>query len=195
MAAKGYAQVEEVAAFVGATFTSAQEDQAERMLEVAEAEIDAGTNRGWLVGAQANETHRWEEFRNGDLWLRYAPVSSVTAVKGRAALGEAESTLTADLDYEVIDLEAGWIRIVSPGLFDRIRVDYTPSTTVPTDIQQATAELAAAKLQSTLRPQTYGLDSLQLPDLSVGFNRSINQNSVPPAVADVIARWRYRVAL
>jgi hypothetical protein len=31
--------------------------------------------------------------------------------------------------------------------------------------------------------------------LSVGFNRAVTQNSVPPAVADVIARWRYRVAI
>lgn len=192
MAAKGYAQVEEVAAFMGATLTTEQENQAERMLEVAEAEIDAGTNRGWLMGAQANEIHRYNEFLNGRLYLQYAPVASVTTVRGRAALGEAETTLTEDVDYEVIDLASGLIWITSPALYDRIRVDYTPGSTVPTDIQQATAELAAAKMQSTLRPLTYGLDSLQLPDLSVGFNRAINQNSVPPSVADVIARWRYR---
>lgn len=193
MAAKGYCQVEEIAAFVGATFTTAQEDQAERLIEVAEAEFDAATQRGWLMGAQSNETHRYNEFSGGDLWLRYAPIDTVTAVKARTALGEAEETLTADEDYEVIDLETGHIQIISPALYDRIRVDYTPGTTVPLDIQQATIELVAAKLQSTIRPLTYGLDSLQLPDLSVGFNRAVTQNSVPPAVADVIDRWRYRV--
>ena len=192
MAAQGYAQVEEVAAFLGATFTSPQENAAERMLEVAEAELDAKTNRAWLMGVQTNEAHQWSEYQLGELYLRYAPIVSVEAVKARAFLGDAEITLVANLDYEVVDLEAGLIRLVDGDDWDRIRVDYTPSTTVPTDIQHATAELAAAKMSNMLRPMTYGLDSLQLPDLSVSFNRAINQNSVPPAVADVIARWRYR---
>lgn len=193
MAAKGYATVEEVAGFLGVTLTSDQENHCERMLEVAEGEMDAATQRGWLMGAQTDEAHYPAEFRLGNLYLRYAPVSTVTTVKGRASLGETETTLVADVDYEVADSEGGWIRIVYPDQYDRIRVSYVPSTDVPLDIQQATAELAATRMSGHLRPLSYGLDSLQLPDLSVGFNRAVTQNSVPPAVADVIDRWRYRV--
>lgn len=192
MTAKGYATVEEVAAFLGVTLTAEQERQAERMLEVAEAEIDSGTNRGWLMGAQTNETHRYEEYCGGDLWLRYAPAASVTAVKGRALLGDAETTLTVDVDYEVIDLESGYIEIISPALYDRIRVDYTPGTTVPTDIQQATAELVAYKMRSHLMPGSYGVSQLGLPDLNVTF-RQYAAEDLPLSVVNVLSRWRYRV--
>lgn len=193
MAAKGYATVEEVAAFLGVTFTAAQEAQAERMLETAEAEVDGYTNRGWLVGAQTDEAHPYSEYRLGNLYLRYAPVTSIATVKGRPALGDAEETLVADTDYEVMSLETGWVRILYPASWDRIRVTYTPTATAPLDIQQATAELAGNMMQSNLRPMSYGLDSLQLPDLSVNFSRAHVQTALPPTVEAKLDRWRYWV--
>jgi hypothetical protein len=193
MAAKGYANVDEVAAFLGLTLTTEQDAQAERMLEVAEAEVDGYCNRAWLVGVQTDEAHPYSAYRLGNLYLKYAPVSVVTTVKGRSALGEAEETLIEDTDYEVMSLDSGWIRLLYPASWDRIRVTYTPATTVPLDIQQATVELAANYLQSNLRPMSYGLDSLQLPDLSVNFSRAHVQTSMPPTVESKLARWRYWV--
>jgi hypothetical protein len=62
--------------------------------------------------------------------------ASVTSVAGRQGLGATETTLTADTDYEVRDLDSGWIWLWSPGSYDRIRVswskeDYHSSSKVP----------------------------------------------------------------
>lgn len=192
MAAKGYCTVDEVAAFLGLTFTPEQDIHAERMIEAAEAYFDTACNRAWLVGAQTNEEHRWAEYQLGELYVRYAPVTSVTSVTARTYMGEAEQTLTADTDYEVVSLEHGLIRIVSPTLWDRVRVNYTPTDTPPVDVQHAVAELAAHRMRSNLMPNSFGLQSLGLPDLQVQFRQYAGE-SLPPSVSDVIARWRYRV--
>lgn len=192
MAAKGYCTVDEVAAFLGRTFTPEQDIQAERLIETAEADIDGGTNRGWLVGVQTDEVHWYAGFRLGNLYLRYAPVSTVATVKGRAGIGETESTLTVDVDYELVDLDGGWIRIVNPASWDRIRVTYTPTATVPVDIQHATCELTAHKMRASLMPGSFGAQSIGLPDLQVTF-RQFSGESVPLSVTEVIDRWRYLV--
>jgi len=192
MAAKGYCTVDEVAAFLGRTFTPEQDTYCERMIETGEADVDSYCGRGWLVGAQTDEDHRFAEYRLGELYLRYAPVSSVATVKGRAYMGEAEQTLTADVDYEVVNLEGGLIRIVYPALWDRIRATYTPTATVPLDIQQATAELVAHKLRSNLMPGSYGISQLGLPDLNVTFRQYASEDW-PLSVVNALDRWRYVV--
>lgn len=192
MAAKGYCTVDEVADFLGRTFTAEQDLHAERLIETAEADVDNYTHRGWLVGVQTDETHTYGEYRLGNLYLRYAPVSAVATVKGRAALGEAEVTLTADYDYEVIDLASGWIRLVYPASWDRIRVTYTPTATVPLDIQQATAEMVSHRLRSHLMPGSFGVTQLGLPDINVQF-RQYQAEDLPLSVTNRLDRWRYVV--
>lgn len=185
MAAKGYCEATDVAAQLGLSFTGAQHVQCASLIERAEAYLDSQTNRSWLVGEQTQEAH----FSPAELLLlEFFPVSSVTAVYGRSALGEDETTLTADVDYEVRDLDAGIIRLVTPGDYDRIRVTYTPSSAVPADVKMATVELVAAWMQPSLRPGTWGVDSYQLPDLSVKFSRSHYQMD-PPMVREVIGRY------
>lgn len=193
MAAKGYCTVDEVAAFLGQTFTPEQDTHCDRLIETAEADVDGYTGRAWLTGAQTDEAHTFAEYRLGSLYLRYAPATAVATVKGRASLGDAETTLVADTDYEVVSLEQGLIRIVYPASWDRIRVTYTPTATVPLDIQQATAELVANQMQPHLKPDSYGLDSIGLPDLQVKFARSHVQADMPPGVVSRLDRWRYVV--
>ena len=167
--------------------TSAQLSRAEQLIESAETYLDGEMGRAWLVGAQTQEAH----FEPAEyLSLRYFPVTTVTAVYGRAGLGETEETLTADEDYEAQDLDAGIVRLVSPGSYDRIRVTYTPDDAVPADVAQACAELVAAWLGPTLRPGSYGLDSYSLPDLTVKFSRAHVQAAAPPMVRSVIERYR-----
>lgn len=192
MAAKGYCTVDDVAAFLGRTFTPEQDIYCARMIETGEANVDSYCGRGWLVGAQSNEEHRYIEFVLGELYLRYAPVTSVASVAARSYMGEAEQTLTVDVDYEVVNLEAGLIRIVSPALWDRLRVTYTPTATVPLDIQQATAELVAHKMRPNLMPGSYGISQLGLPDLNVTFRQYANEDW-PLSVVNILDRWRYVV--
>lgn len=193
MAAKGYCTVDDVADFLGQTLTSAQQASAERLIEQAEGMVDESTARAWLTGAKTDEAYFQAGYRLGNLFLRYAPVASVTTVKGRSGLGVAETTLTVDVDYEVRDLDDGLVWLVYPGTYDRIRVTYTPVATVPGPITKATAELVGAWMQPSLRPETYGLASYSLPDLSVQFAREMADRSIPPTVQSILDLYRYPV--
>lgn len=192
MAAKGYCTTDDVSAFLAQTFTAGQAAQCESLIEAAELEFDGETNRAWLVGAQTLEA--WHIVNGSpDVWLKYAPVASISAVKGRSALGEAETDLVTDDDYEVIDLNAGHIRLVCPGGYDRVRVSYAPTDTPPADVKQAIIELVAARLMPTMAPGTYGLDSITLPDYGVKFARSHVQTAFPPTTQRAVDRWRWWV--
>ncbi len=190
MAAKGYCTVDDVEGFLARTFTAAQEMQCETLIESVEIYIDEETDRAWLTGAQTDEAHYNPTC---ELYLRYAPVASVTAVTGRSGLGEDEEALVVDEDYEVRNLTTGLIHLVYPGNYDRVLVDYTPVATVPADLKQAVIELVAAWLQPHLQPGSYGLDSYSLPDLTVRFARSHVQEITPPNVRRIIDRYRYPV--
>ncbi|NJN53287.1 MAG: hypothetical protein HC804_00140 [Anaerolineae bacterium] len=192
MAAKGYCSTADVANFLALTFTPAQTAQCEALIERTEIEIDSETNRAWLTGAITGEAIYAPPY---DLWLRYAPVASVTAVTGRCGVGEDEEALVADEDYEVRDLNAGQIHLLTPGSYDRVLVDYTPVDAVPADLVQAIVEVVAARMQAHLRPGSYGLDSYSLPDLTVRYARSHVQEAMPPAARMVIDRYRYPVAV
>jgi len=189
MAAKGYCTAQDVADFLGKTFTAGQITHCNNLIERAEVDIDEETGRGWLVGVQTDERH----FPiNRLVFLRYAPVTSVASVTGRVALGEMEETLVSNEDYELRDPATGLILLMKSG-YERLLVDYTPVNSVPGDIKQATIELVAMRMQPHLQPGAYGLDSYSLPDLTVNFARSHVQQAMPPAVQQVIERYRYRV--
>lgn len=189
MAAKGYCTVQNVAEFLGLTLTAAQVVQCQARIEQAEAFIDGECNRAWLMPAQTDEAHYWPDYQ---VYLRYAPVASVEAVTGRTRLGGTETTLTVNQDYEVRDLEAGLVHLVSPRRWERIMVDYTPAAGTPADIQRACMELVATWMLPSLQPGVFGLDSYSLPDLTVKFSRSHFQE-VAPTVQQVIERYRFRV--
>lgn len=189
MAAKGYCDADDVANFLAETFTAAQITQCEDLIEQAEIYIDEETGRGWLMGAQTDEEHYHPRY---EVFLRYAPVTSVEAVTGRAGLGESESTLTLDEDYELRDLDNGLIYLVTPGSYDRVQVDYTPVATVPADLKRAIIEMVVAWMQPNLQPGSFGLDSYSLPDLTVKFARSHVQTATPPVAQRIIERYRYR---
>jgi hypothetical protein len=111
------------------------------------------------------------------------------AVGGRQRVGATEITLTADTDYEVRDLDSGWIWLWSPGSYDRIRVSYTPVATVPADVALATAELVCHWLRPTLLPGSLGAQSVQLPDLTVRFEAG----DMPEAIETKLAPYRFPV--
>jgi hypothetical protein len=190
MTAKGYCTKAQVAAFLALTFTAAQETQCDALIEMTEIDVDRYTNRGWLVGAQSNETFYYPDY---ELFLRYAPVTTLTSITARTGMGATEETLTVDEDYEVRSLENGLIYLVNASAYDRVRVTYTPTASVPAPIKKAMIEWVATQMQSTLRPNTFALDSYSLPDLSVKFARSHVQEAMPPSVREVLDMYRYPV--
>jgi len=183
MTAKGYCENTDVQAFLGLTFSSAALAYAASRIESAENRIDNYTHRGWLVGPQTDERHERLGYWNGHLWLRYAPLASVETITGRSYLGGDETTLVAGSDYEVVDLAQGLVDLVLPWSWERLLVSYTPVDTVPTDIRDAAAELVAWWMQPSLRPDTYGLFSMSLPDLTMRFAFH-DTDALPPGVSD-----------
>lgn len=190
MAAKGYCTYSDVESFLGLTFSVSQQTHCANLIERAEIFIDNETNRAWLVGAQTDEAHYCPGY---DLYLKYAPVSSVTTITGRSSLGETEETLTVNEDYEVRSLTDGYVHLLYPGSYDRVLVDYTPVASVPGGIKQACIELAASWMQSNLSSGIYGVDSIQLPDYTVRYARSHVQEAAPPTVMRLLDQYRYMV--
>ena len=190
MPSKAYCTVSDVADFLGVSLTSAQEVQAARLIESVTVLIDEELLRGFLVGVQTGEEHYQSEYASGMLYLIYAPVTSISQIRGRAALGSDDTVLVEDTDYEIISLVSGSIRLVNPGAYDRLSVDYTPVNTVPAPIRDATVEWAASRLMPTLRMDSYGLESYSLPDISVKFSRSIMGDGMPPNVKKTLDHYR-----
>lgn len=187
---RGYTDPDKVAAYLGLTLTAPQVAAADWLTPAVEATIDERCGRAWLLGVQTDEAH-WAPFGR-DLYLLHPPATAVAAVKGRAGLGAAEATLTAGTDYEVRDLAAGRIWLAWPGGYDRIRVTYTPAATLPADIELAATELLGRFLQEHLRPDSYGLESVQLPDLTLRFARWMTQQGLPPSVEERLEPHRFR---
>lgn len=181
MAARGYTDQDQVAAYLGLVFTPAQNLQAAALIAAAEAKIDGHCHRAWLVGAQTDEEHYAPAFGR-ELFVRYPPITTVNMVKGRLGFLATETTLVAATDYEVRDLKSGRIWLLRPGIYDRLRVSYTPVATVPDDVQLATTILLATFLQSALRPDMFGVESFTLPDLSVKFAFWVTGQGLPPPV-------------
>jgi hypothetical protein len=189
MAAKGYCTADDVAEHLGRTFTAAQTTYCNNAIERAERYIDERTGRAWLTGAQTDEAHYPD---SQVIFLKYAPVVSVTAITGRAGLGETETSLVANEDYEVRDLQNGEILLVG-SCWDRVLVDYTPVATVPADLVGAIIEMVAAWMQPHLDPGSFGVESYSLPDLTVRYARSHVEAVAPPMAQEVIERYCYKV--
>lgn len=188
MTTKGYVTVEGVESFLQMTLTAAQQAECERLIPAVEKFVDKYCGRAWLTGAVLLEAH-WNP--SGFLWLGNPPVASVEAVMGRMGLGSEEAALVGDEDYEVIDLGEGLIRLVFPRTWDRVRVSYTPVDVLPEDLGQACVELVVAWMQPGLRPDSYGLDSYSLPDLTVRFSRAHVQSAMPPAVREILDGYAF----
>ena len=189
MPAKGYTNAATIGQFLGAELTQAQIAQAEALLTAVEAAIDAHCGRAWLVGVQTNEAH-YGPFV-GDLWVKYPPIVTLTSVASRAGLTDTETTLVAGTDYEARDLAGGRIYLASPGSHERLRVTYTPTTDLPDDVGLAATMLAAHWLRPARSPDTYGVERLQLPDLSLTYARGYAGMEMPPAVEALLASHRF----
>ena len=121
-----------------------------------------------------------------------APPLLQDAVRTPDGLFRFKTQLCQGSDYEVRDLESGriWIRYLPD--YDRIRVTYLPVNEVPADVVQATIELVAAWLQPSLSNLggLAGVQSFQLPDLSVTYARGTVGQAMPANVVDLLEPYR-----
>jgi hypothetical protein len=194
MAPKGYITYLDVAALLQVTFTAGQQALATTLIEQAEAVVDTMTNRGWMMGVQTLEQHLCP---GATVLLDYFPITAVAEVRARTGgIGSVETTLTVDVDYEIYNAAAGSIHLAVAN-YDRVRVTYTPSTTVPPEIKRAMTELVAAWIQpaliSAVTGGQAGVEVLKLPDLEVKFAKSAQvaaSGQVPPSVMEILMSFR-----
>lgn len=203
MTARYYCTPDTVAQVAGVTLTAAQTYLVDQVLiEAAEHWIEGRAGQVWQVAAITDEAYYG--LAGPHLYLRSTPVVSVQTVKARAGVGAAEATLPA-ADWELRDTERGWLYIPAQGgsaagdiitaggsdgggglPYDRIRVSYTPATTVPARIGLATAMLVAHWLQPALSGLMPGLSSYSVGDLSVTLGAELVKAGVPSEVLRLV---------
>ena len=186
---KGYCSAGDVAIYLGIDLTAAQLTQATDLIGAAESELDGAMNRGFLMGAISNELHR----SCPRIYVQNPPVATLASVEGRVIDEPAEpwEVLVVADDYELVNVTTGEIHIAEWRSYAILRVTYTTSDSVPADIRQATVELVASRIQPTLNPALYGVDSVTLPDYSVRYNRALMGGvGFPPTVLATVERYR-----
>jgi hypothetical protein len=184
-----YGDTTTLQSFLGQSLTPGQQIEATRLLIAVSAEIEGETNRAWLMGAVSEPFYHPSE----KIWLRYAPVDSITELRGRPGPALAEVVLSENDDYVIKSVAEGYIKLIHPKRWERVVVDYVQVDGVPADIEQAAVEMVAARLMPALNPGTYGVDSIQLPDYTVRYARSHVQQALPPVARQILERWRWPV--
>jgi hypothetical protein len=165
-----YTDADTVALHLGRTLTVDQEAQVDALVPAATAWIDARTNRSWeLTAPITGEAHA---LYGPCLYLKQAPVASVEAVSVRSLTpGATARTLTAGVDYELLDAATGLVLIGTYYTVDyRASVDYTPAVPLDGRIALAATMLVAAWLRPALDGITGDIQSYRIgQDLQVTY--------------------------
>lgn len=207
-AIRGYCQPEDVADFLGVTFTGAQLPHVLATIGRVERWIDEELNRTWLSGPIQAEAKfspygldppsfftsyvaGWVPLGSA-IYLNVTPVQSVERMQGVGWLNSDPFVLVRNLDYEVRDLPTGLIRLTVPSAYYKVMIDYSPVNACPGDITQLAVMVAATWLIPNLNPDSWLVDSVQLPDLKIVYAKASNSVNVPPECDEIIERYRFR---
>lgn len=141
MSARGYTTTQQINDYLGQALTQEQLNHAEDLIEPAEEWLRQQFGVDYLPGAVSNEAYY--HVTSPDLYLRKAPVTSVTSLTYRTYAGGTETTITAATGWELRDAALGWVRLLDPSPtpgtpLDRLRATYTPVATVPAFVALAT---------------------------------------------------------
>lgn len=190
--AKGYCVHSDVAALLGLTFTTAQEAACDALIAAAEAYIDRGTHRAWLVGPITGERYN---LKSPTLYLKSRPVTSVQSVQTRTqAVGDTLYTAIAGVDYELFDANLGQINF--SGGYSGPRavalVSYTPNLgTVPADIAHAAALIVANTMTPMLVPDSYGIAEMRFGrETGLKFDDNGITITIPQTAQQIIDGYR-----
>lgn len=146
MTATPYATADDVAAELHVTFTSEQEARAEWLIVAMQAFVDDYC--GCTFGATDTITGERHRLYGDTVYLRVVPIASVQAVRLRSRyVGAQSQTITANDQYELIDLVMGELRLGwGWDSRDELLVDYTPNQSVPEDLTDVVAQTVAARM-------------------------------------------------
>lgn len=173
-----------VFAHLGRTPTAAQTAEADTLLAAADAWIDSRTGRAWpQISLITDELHTLD---GPLLFLRHAPIASVTSVEARSpSIGSSDTVLTAGSAYEVEDAATGRLRLSTAYVGYEVRVTYTPAVATDTRIALAAKRLVAYWLRPLLDGVSGDVQSYSVgQELEVTYANDGQALGVP---ADVVA--------
>lgn len=191
---KGYAEVEEVAAYMGIDFNDNQTTLCEILLGAAEQWIDEATGYAWLETAAVTKT-----FHNMQTpFIKVpAPIASITGITWSTYVGLEVPVALDTHQYRMFDAAKGLIYSPYTAGVYQVSVTYEPVYTVPPDgVHMATIVLAAHGLR--LSPSLLdGVDPSLVQryvvggELTVEFRKSLNVGggTVPQQVLDFLDPW------
>lgn len=224
MTNKGYTTNAAVASYLGVTLTTAQQAQCDALIGEAENWIDFTARRQWIAPPITGEVYDLANLGTR-LYLRTVPVASIQSIQTRTYVpGDQPYTLTAGVEYELIDPSIGLVTLSTAygsaawysdyaaqggsliyseagALLDPqahvgalALVSYTPAAPVPGDIAQAATMLAAHWLEYTLFPQRFDVAELRTADQTLKLIAGPNGRTLPQEVVDLV-RGRRTVIL
>jgi hypothetical protein len=189
-----YTDAAKIEAYLGATLTGPQQNQAGVVSQAISDWIDQQTSRSWQQTSPiVDELHTMVRDR---VYLNNRPVATITSVKTRAAAFVGFGWTTYDSSqYELLDAANGVLLIQgwSASSDALVQVSYTFTAPVPADIAFAATVLAADLLTTTLHPESAGVSQIAVGqnDISVKF---ADASAVSPAVSRAIQMIRGRRA-
>ena len=184
-----YCSAASLATFLQRALTAAETASAAAVCAAASDYIDHYLGRSWQAATVTDEVQTVER---RDVFLDVYPVVSVTSVTGRAPfVGDPPVTLTADVDYEMIDPSAGRL-LVSVALGTVLTVTYTVDSMVPGDIAQAANIIAASYLIATPAAslKTRGIQKLKAGSAEITYDPIDASVPLPPAAMTLLAAYR-----
>lgn len=192
---KGYTSAADVAAFMGVTFTAAQESLAELMIGAAEAWIDDAIKHAWLETGPITEVF----YSPQKPYLRVAkpPIVSVTSLSYLSYPGcLTPYTFTADQDYFVQDLAEGIIYSPYTERVYSATIVYVPNTDPVPDEVMGAAQMLAASYMRMAPTLLDGVDPNIIQryqvggELEVEFRKNLLVGGVvPQTVLTLLDKW------
>lgn len=135
-----YCTIDDVETLVPSLAGTDASDAAEAALEGVSRFIDRYTGRSWAAMTVTGEV---QTVRSGEIRTAYWPLTVVTSLAVRSpVVGASSAVLLAGTGYDVLDAAIGRIA-VSAADNSLVTIGYTTGPTVPADITQAAAMLAA----------------------------------------------------
>lgn len=200
-----YTTPQAIAAYLGVTFTSEQEAQAQIVADAVTTWIDRYTGRSWQAATPiVGEVRPVVVPGPADMYgavarvhLRYAPAVSVAAVGVRASAPNDEPTPLDPSSYELVDPAAGVLLLPGfgygylatwSGVAALAVVDYAYDDGAPADISYAATLIAAGQMATAMSAQAASGLVAAHPELAGLKSLSVGQNDISVTLADASAR-------
>lgn len=185
-----YTDASLIAGYLGVTLTADQQTQAGRLADAATAWIDRHTGDTWQTASPVtDETH---EIIGDVVYLDRRPVASVTSVKTRQAFADAALTTLGTSQWELLDAANGKLLILgfaTPGLLAVVSYTHTQADP-PDDVLLAATMIAAGWMGQALRPNTQGVDSVNVGQGDIQVKFSATRGNVPQEALSILNAYR-----